>query len=398
MPVSKVTLKRIDPNTRKRAVVWRLRLEDGVDPVTGKRKWKSLGTYPSERAAQLAEADAVLKREQGTLVEPSRVTVADVLDTWLDSRRGNLNSNSCAEYDGAIRLHLKPALGSMAVQKLQHMHIQRVVNTWTAAGMGARLVHRNVSVLRQALAQAVKGKLIHGNPTDGIEKPSIRKKRTLTVWTDDQTAAFLDASEDDSLFPLWHLLALEGMRRGEALGLRWSDLYWHGDRVTAHIQQTVIPDVSNKGKAVIQPRTKTQSGARTVELTPSTVKALETHRDRQRFLLQSTGQSWSETGLIITTSKGTVVNPSSIKRNQTNLMRRAGVLPITTHDLRHVAATQMILAGVPVVIVSHKLGHAAVSITLDLYAHVLPSDQSQANAAMEALLARGRANNAAIGS
>lgn len=397
MPVSKVTLKRVDPNTRKRAVVWRLRIEDGIDPETGKRKWKSLGTFPTEREAMLEEAAARIKREQGSLVQPSRTTVADVLDTWLESRRGNLNPNSFTEYDGAIRLHLKPAIGAVPVQKVQHMHIQRAVNTWTGAGMGARLVHRNISVLKQALAQAVKGRLIHGNPTDGIEKPSITKKRTLTVWNADQTAAFLDASVSDSLSPVWHLLTLEGMRRGEALGLRWSDLHWHADRVTAHIQQTVIPDVGNKGKAIVQQRTKTQAGARTVELTPSTAKALEAHRDRQRFLRQGAGQEWEETGLIVTTSRGTPVNPSSIKRNQKAIMRRAGVPEITTHDLRHTAATQMILAGVPVVIVSQKLGHAAVSITLDLYAHVLPSDQSQANAAMEALLACGRANNAALG-
>ena len=277
------------------------------------------------------------------------------------------------------------------------MHIQRAVNTWAGAGMGARLVHRNISVLKQALAQAVKGRLIHSNPTDEIEKPSITKKRALIVWNADQTAAFLDASVSDLLSPVWHLLTLEGMRRGEALGLRWSDLHWHTDRVTAHIQQTVIPDVSNKGKAIVQQRTKTQAGARTVELTPSTAKALEAHRDRQRFARQSAGQAWEETGLIVTTSRGTPVNPSSIKRNQKGIMQRAGVPEITTHDLRHTAATQMILAGVPVVIVSQKLGHAAVSITLDLYAHVLPSDQSQANAAMEALLARGRANNAALG-
>lgn len=365
-------------------------LMDRRDPVTGARNRVVVGTVRTRKEADQLQREAHARRDRGAFVDPAKITTGEVLGIWLDSRKPNLTDNSYAEYEGAVRLHLRPALGHVLVQRLQYTHIQRQVNEWAAKDMGARLIHRNISVLKQALQQAVRGKLIYTNPAEGIEKPSVTKKRTLHVWDAAQVVAFLDASELDQFSPLWHFLVLEGMRRGEALGLRWSDINWHGKSVSAHIQQTVIPDVQNKGRALIQPRTKTQAGARSISLTASTVQALKDHRDRQRIATRAAGNAWDEHGLIFTTSVGTPITPSSIKRNQQAIMKRAEVPALTTHALRHTAATQMLLAGVPVVIVSQKLGHATVSITLDLYAHVLPADHQQANDALEAMLVRGR--------
>ena len=176
------------------------------------------------------------------------------------------------------------------------------------------------------------------------------------------------------------------MRRGEALGLRWSDLVWSTDEsaCTAVITQTNVPDLANGGAALIQPRAKTRSSQRSVQLTTSTAAVLRAHRDRQRFQRTSLADVWGGHDLICTTSIGTPITPSTIKRDQAALIARAGVPPLTTHGLRHMAATITLRAGVSPALVALKLGHADIGTTVDRYGHLVVTDQAAANAALEA--------------
>lgn len=207
--------------------------------------------------------------------------------------------------------------------------------------------------------------------------------------------------------PFWFMTLMEGMRRGEALGLRWRDLQWSDDEETciARISQTVVPDLANGGAALVQDRTKTRSSRRAVQLTAPTIRVLKTHRDRQRFERQAKADIWPDNDLIVTTSIGTPYSPSSVKRDLAGLM--AGVvvpgetkpdgtesepesLPkMTTHGLRHLAATVMLKAGVSPAIVAQKLGHSDISTTVDRYGHLGVNDQSAANEAMETAILRG---------
>jgi integrase len=318
-----------------------------------------------------------------------------MLDRWHDTKRGSVTDQTLKAYEIAIRVHLKPSMGSARLQAVRHADLQTMVNRWRdMPGMGPKTVRTCVSVLKQAYGQAVRSRLLDVNPADGLELPSIKRRRSLVVWTPGEVAAFLDKSAGDPLTPLWHLLLLEGMRRSEALGLRWSDINVHPNgRVTAHIAQTVIADYADKGRALVTDRTKTAAGARTVLLTNATARALAEHKDRQAFIRKGAGDQWDAHDLVICTSIGRPINPSNVRRNQRRIMLRAGVSELTTHDLRHTAATTMLLAGVPVKIVSEKLGHSSVTITMDLYSHVLPDMQDQAAAAMDDALIRGRDDN-----
>jgi integrase len=357
------------------------------DPLTGKRLNKTVGTFYTLKEAEKAERDALVSLERGTLVDPSRVTVAEVLTDWLTSKSATLTPNSRVDYETAIRRHVAPAFGTGAAQKLTPAAVQAQYAAWQAAGMSARMVHRCHLVLSQALAQAVRLGILTRNVCADLELPTL-ERGTRAVWSPEELAAFLDVAARDAMAPLWFLLGLEGMRRGEALGLRWADVNW--ERGAVHISQTVIPDKANRGAAVIRSRTKTSAGARSVRLTPETLAVLIEHRDRQRFQRQAAGETWQDNDLIVCTGTGTPVNPNNVTRTYNRLVMLAGVPRIRVHDLRHTAATMLLRGGTSAKIVSERLGHATVSITLDLYSHVLPDMQEEAAATMSAMLAKGR--------
>ncbi|MCA9091139.1 MAG: site-specific integrase [Planctomycetaceae bacterium] len=375
-----------------KVVGWQVVIEKR-DPVSRRRSRQVVGTFRTKKEAEREEREALVRRDGGTLVDPTRQTVGDLLDRWHETKEGTISRNAWSDYGDAIRLHLKPAIGEVKAQELRHADVQELVNSWRGKPkMGARLVHRCVSVMRQAYAQAIREHIVVANPVVGIQLPSIAARRQLSVWTPDEVAAFLESAAGDSLEPLWHLLVLEGMRRSEALGLRWADLNWQADgKVTAHIVQTVVPDRADRGQPMIVGRTKTAAGARAVLLTTETVQLLRIHRNGQKLIRLRRGDDWNPGDLIVCTSVGTPVNPANVARSQRIIMAGAGVPELTTHDLRHTAATVMLLEGVPIKMVSEKLGHASVMITLDTYGHIAPNMQEAASAAMDAALARGRA-------
>lgn len=382
---------------------WQVRISVR-DPKTGKRNNRTLGTYRTKREAEKEERLALTQRDRGSFVDPAKTTVAELLDAWLLTKTGTITENSAKDYEIAIRLHLKPALGQIPVQRLTPDQVQAAHASWRERKMSDRMIHRCHLVLSQALKQAMQWGVVHRNVCEAVAKPKLSRGKP-SVWTPEHAAVFLDAASDDGLWPLWPLLVLEGMRRGEALGLRWSDINWH--RGTGHISQTVAPNkqaamrdadgvlISPELKAgelsrvLIQNRTKTSAGARTVRLTVETLAALKEHRKVQNARRLAAAE-WHDYDLIVCTSKGTPINPNNVSRSFERVVRIAGVPRIRVHDLRHTAATLLLLSGVPAKIVSERLGHASIAITLDLYSHVLPDMQDQAADAMTALMSKAR--------
>lgn len=368
-----------------------------IDPTTGKRRNVAAGTYRTRREAQDAEREAIRKRERGTLLDPSTATVGELLDEWLASMAGNVTEQTRKDYEIIIRLHLKPAFGAVRVQKLTAGAIDAQYRAWQEAGMSARMVRGCHLRVSQALAYAVARGIIHVNPCTAVRPPTLDTKKA-DVWTAAEAAAFLHVAmnrpvlhrggdsgqrKPDDLTPLWHLLLLEGLRRGEALGLRWADVNW--ERGTVHIVQTIAADKTNRGAAIIQPRAKTKAAARSVRLTPDTLAVLKDHRKTQlERRLQA--EHWDDLDLIICTGSGTPVNPNNVTRSFDALVKAAGLRRIRVHDLRHTHATLLLLAGEHPKVVSERLGHASIAITLDTYSHVLPDSQDAAALAMSAII------------
>ena len=202
-----------------------------------------------------------------------------------------------------------------------------------------------------------------------------RPKHEHTTWTAPQLAQFLGSLDDERLSAAFVLLATTGMRRGEALGLRWSDVDLDAGRLS--IVQTIT---TVRDRPVISPP-KTARSRRLVSLDPETVAALRDHRRRQNEERLRAGESWSATGDIVFTNEvGEPVHPSALSRLFVASVRRAALPMIRLHDLRHTYATVALGAGVHPKIVSERLGHATIAVTLDLYSHVTPAIDAEAAA------------------
>jgi integrase len=378
------------------------------DPMTGTRRNVTVGTWRTKREAEAAEREAMTKQERGTLLDPSKTTVGELLAEWLRIKAGDLSSNSAKDYEIVVRRHLVPALGTVPIQKLTADHVQAQYDAWAAEGKSAHLIRGCHLRLRQALDWAIDRHLLYVNVA-AKATPVRLPKPAFDVWNRDELTRFLHAvmhrpvlvrlsakpdapekpleSRPDPLSPLWHLLALEGMRRGEGLGLRWRDIEW--ERGTAHIRQTVAADKANKGAAVILPGAKTKASSRTVKLTAETLQTLREHRKAQNAC-RLAAPVWEDNDLIVTTGTGAPVNPDNVSRSFQALVRAAGLRRIRVHDLRHTHATLLLRAGVPVKIVSERLGHTNIGVTLDTYSHVLPDMQDTAAAAIDELLTKAR--------
>lgn len=352
---------------------------DRRDPLTGKRNRRVIGTFNTKKEAERAERQALEQRDTGTFVEPDKLTVGDLLDRWLRLKADDVRPQTHAGYERIVRNYLRPVLGAYPVQKLSPLVIQDAYSAWRREGVGAHTVRTCHMLLRQALAHAVRMRLLSVNPCELVDVPKYRPKEKK-VWDADELRAFLEVASDDGMSPFWHLLASTGMRRGEALGLRWADVDL--ERALLTIRQTAVP---HNGTMILQDATKTAAGRRTVKLPPSMGMLLREHRVRQLEVRMRSGR-WEDHGLVFCTRHGTPYHVEEVRRRFRDLCHVAGVPYITVHGIRHTVATALLGAGVPVKVVSGMLGHATSAITMDLYGHLLSDMQDQAASVMDDLL------------
>ncbi len=364
------------------------------DTNTGSRRNQTIGTYRLKREAERAEREAIARRDSGGVVEAVSLTVGELLDDWFASHAKRLSSQSEVDYRTTIDLHIKPSLGKTKVSSLSAARFRELYRSWEDSGKSAHVIQKCHQRLKQALDQAVSDRVLLTNPLATVKPPRTAKK--TMQWLDATEARkFLDAATVDAMWPLWPLLLFEGLRKGEALGLRWGDLHWSDSGVTAHIQQQVAGNKADKGKTVILPYTKTSDSTRVVRLSNETIAALKEHR-----LLQQRSRDdaivWTNYDLICCTSVGTPHNPANVDRSMGQILRRAGLCKegFRVHDLRHTCATLLLQNRQSIKAISERLGHSSVRITLDLYAHLVPDMQESTAAAWDVILPRADWRNA----
>jgi len=215
------------------------------------------------------------------------------------------------------------------------------------------------------------------NPAADVDPPKVHMQE-VTPLTREEARRLLNTVQGDRLEALYVVALHTGLRQGELLALRWEDLDLEGQKL--QVRRTVTKD---GGKLTIGP-TKTARGRRTVRLTRDATDALRRHLTRQLEVIDGLGDLFEDNGFVFCTAKGTLINPSNLrKRSFAPLLVRAGLPHMTFHQLRHTAATILLLKNVNPKIVSEMLGHASIAITLDTYSHVLPNMQDSAVAAME---------------
>jgi integrase len=381
----------------KRGKTWSYKVELGRNPVTGERRMKIVGGFPTSKKAQSARAVAVAHLATGAYVEPAKDTLREyLLDRWLPAieARG-LRSSTAYSYRMLIEKYCVPHLGHVPLQKVDGMAVTamyvalgREGKVKSTGGLAPKTIRNLHGVLGKAFRDAVRWGVLVRNPIDAADPPR-RADVEMKSWTADQVGTFLRAAEADRLAGLWRLEAMTGMRRGELVALRWSDVDLDAGRL--HVRQAAGVVT---GVGVVVERPKTAKGTRSISLDEATRAALRQHRRRQLEERMAAGPAWVDTGLVFTHPDGTMFHPGRITKTFRLLLERAGLPPIRLHDMRHSHASLLLGNGVPVKVVSERLGHAQASVTLNVYQHVLPgADEEAAETAARLVLGDGGVAN-----
>jgi integrase len=360
---------------------WTVVVDLGNDPVTGRRRQFSRAVRGPKREAEAELVRLLHDRDSGVERPVGRITVGAYLDQWLrDYVEPSLAPKTIATYRDVIRVHFVPTLGSLELTALRPSHIQSLY-TRMLGRLSPRSVLRYHQILHAALRQAVRWQLLVRNPADAVEPPRA-PRREIRATTPEQARAAMAAADATPIGAFVRLALLTGMRRGELLGLRWADVDLAGG--TLHIQQTA-QRITGQGIVFRQP--KTRLSRRSVALSSDAVAALRQHRVRQAEARLLAGPAYADGDLVFATSIGTPMEPGNLLRAWYDVTATAGLPGLRLHDLRHAHATLMLGQGVHPKIVSERLGHASVNITLDTYSHVMPGLQAAAAEALDSLLA-----------
>jgi integrase len=354
--------------------------------IAGKRLTKYAAT---QRECREWLKETLTQVDDGLTMAGARVTLSTYFTRWLETASLSLRPNTAGQYAHITRKYILPTLGQIKLKDLRPDHIQQLHTDLLAAGTGVRTVQLVHAVLHRALGQALKLRLLQRNPTDAVDKPKAKHAEMKTLNLE-QARTLLAAAQGERLEVLYYLAIHTGLRQGELLGLRWSDLDWQ----TGALQvQRQLQRVAGAGRSFVEP--KTAAGRRQVILGPAAVAKVREHRKRQAEGRLFVGGRWQEQGLIFTTMIGTPLEPQALDRGFKKLLTKAGLPDMRFHDLRHTAATLMLQQGVHPKVVQERLGHSKISMTLDTYSHVLPGMQQDAAERLDAALSEHRSSIAA---
>jgi integrase len=366
--------------------------------TAGERKQTRRRGFPTRKAAQAELTRILTSLEQRTYVAPKRQTVAAFLtETWLPAIEHTVKPATFESYRRNVRLHVavRPAgrreLQDLTPSDLNALYGQLLAGDSDHRKLSARSVAYTATIMHRALRDAVRWQAIVRNPADAADPPRPSARPEMRTWSGAELGRFLEHVAADRLVGAWWLLGTTGMRRGEILGLRWSDVDL--DAGSLRITRTLITtDVQRKGEPGMAWGTpKTAKGRRSVALDPSTVAALRQHRARQLAERLAAGEAYDDGDLVVCLADGQPIHPKTMSYYFERETKRAGLPPIRLHDLRHTHATLALRAGVHPRVVQERLGHANVSITLDTYSHV-DLDMQAVAAARVAALVQGRSH------
>ncbi len=334
--------------------------------------------FSSAREARRALANAVAQADEGRLVARNATTVAEWLDQWLERAALDLKPTTIAGYRRAA-LKINASFGRSRLQDLTRLLVEQLYLKMLRAGLSLKTVRHTHSFLRHALQDAERLGLIVRNPEAVAKAPRVHRKEQQT-WKPEQLSAFLNSTVAERYHSIFVVLATTGMRRGEVVGLRWSNLDL--DRGVL----SVIHTVTTVNGAMLESTVKTTKSRRQVSLDAVTVLVLRAHRAKQNAQRLLLGPAWVDHDLVFCEPAGSPLHPDKLTVRFRQLVRASTVPVIRLHDLRHTHATLALRAGVHPKVVSERFGHATTGITLDIYSHVAPELDHQAAEEVAGLL------------
>lgn len=329
------------------------------------RRRQVYGRTRDEVAKKLNELKSATDR--GIPAAATTWTVRTYSEQWLaQAGRGDLRPSTLAGYRWMLQKHILPVIGKVKLDRLETSHVRAMHARVADSGVSPRTVALAHAVLRSMLSEAMRDEIIVRNVATLVRPPRVEPTE-VEPWSNEEATTFLDANLDDTNYFLYKAALGTGLRKGELLALRWQDVDLQ--RRTLRVVQTV-QRIQGSGLQYGPP--KTLRSRRTIPLSQFAYDALRGRHASQTSDRKNAGEKWQENGLIFTTSIGTPLEASNLRRSFDAAIERAGVKRIRFHDMRHTCATMLLAQGVPVRVVMDILGHSSMKVTTDTYGHVLP--------------------------
>lgn len=357
--------------------VWRVIIEKGPSS-DGKRKRIYRNVKGSKKDAEILMAQLLSELQTGSYIEPDKLTITEFLRDWMNTYvRPNLSPTTADGYSVNIEKHLIPRIGHIPLQHLKPMHVQKLYQDLLlngradgTGGLSSRSVlyiHRN---LHEALKHAVRLQLVHRNVTEFVTLPK-NKKYHSEVYSPEELVHLLTIAQNTDMEIPIALAATLGLRRGEILGLLWSDVDLIAKKLS--VCNNRVP--TSRGNISKAP--KSASSSRTIDLPEGLVPILKKHKAYQAENRLKLGSQYQGT-YVYCQYNGSPYCPGYLSKKFSAFLTKHRLKKIRFHDLRHSHATLMLSCGVPAKVASERLGHSNIGITLDLYSHVLDSMQKDA--------------------
>lgn len=364
----------------------------------GKRKYFSKTIHGKKKDADKYLTAKLREKDLGTFVEPAAMPLKEYLASWLEEvAKPRLRENTYDGYKLIVETYIQPTLGLKRLSDLQSYQIQKFYIDLQKKGLSARTVRYVHSVLSSALKQAVKWRQIFQNPCDLCELPK-QDKAEMRYFTSEEVKLFLETAKASKHYTLFLLTIETGLRPGEYLALQWKDIDL--DQQTLSVRRSVKV---RKGGGFYFTEPKTKKSRRSIPLSDTVINALRSHRRDQLEASFKLGSDYQKNDIVFANEIGAPILLGNLRRrhfeqliktanklineeNENQKEKKAGLPMIRLYDLRHTTATLLLSAGLNPKVVSERLGHASIVLTLDTYSHVLPNMQQDATNKIEKLM------------
>ena len=358
-----------------------VRVPTGKD-AKGKRKLHNKTIYGTKKQA-VAYRDKISHQvSTGTFVEPSKEFFVDYISDWLENiAKQRVSKKTFRGYEQSVRLYLIPELGNTKLDKITPDQIQKMYNQMSNRNLSSSTVRNTHAVLNSALKQAVKWDKLYRNPAELVDLPRDTKKEEK-AFTSEQAIQFIEACAYSRMKALFTLMLSTGIRPGEAFGLKWDDVDFNNKKIM------INRSLSRPGGKWILVPPKTQKARRSIPLPSAVIMDLQEHKENQNEEKNNSKKiTYTDHEFVFATKTGEPFSDRNIIGKYFKPLLKAEGLPdIKLYGLRHTCATLLLKAGENIKVVSERLGHADVALTLRTYAHVLPNMQEEATVKLSKML------------
>lgn len=345
------------------------------DPITNERKEISKGGFLKEKDAEKALTLAMADFERGILTQTAKFTFEQLVGLWLEEKQETVRESTLYSYKRALEARIMPEFKKLDVKDIKPLHIHNFYQKLKKQGLTTRYISYVGTILGSIFKKGFQMEFILTNPVEKVTKPKVQKKKQES-WTTDQALEFLKAAQIRSDYYLAYYLAFfTGMRIGEVLGLYWTDIDF--EKKMIHVQHTLT---LNEGEYVIGP-VKTESSDRMIPISDSLIQKFIEHKQHSKN---------TSSDLVFKTKKGKLVIPYTLRYIMKKICEDLELPLIRFHDIRRTHTSILIDEGVSPKVVSQRLGHSDVSITLNIYTDVFDERQVEASDKMDEILSRGQ--------